>query len=51
MVGSVAVLVVVAITGYLFVTNLRVNQTSTVSSDTAGLVEQRVKQVNTLQKK
>ena len=50
MVGSVAVLVVVAITGYLFVTNLRVNQTSTVSSDTAGLVEQRVKQVNTLQK-
>lgn len=50
MVGSVAVLVVVAITGYLFVTNLRVNRTSTVSSDTAGLVEQRVKQVNTLQK-
>lgn len=50
MVGSVAVLVVVALTGYLFVTNLRVNRTSTVSSDTAGLVEQRVNQVNTLQK-
>ena len=50
MVGSVVVLVVVALTGYLFVTNLRVNRTSTVSSDTAGLVEQRVNQVNTLQK-
>ena len=47
--GSVAVLLVVALTGYLFVTNLRVNHTSTVTSDTAGLIEQRVQEVNKLQ--
>ena len=49
MAGSAAVLLVVALTGYLFVTNLRVNRTATVSSDTAGLIEQRVHEVNKLQ--
>ena len=49
MMGGVAVLLVVAVTGYLFVTNLRVNRTSTVTSDTASLIEQRVQEVNKLQ--
>ncbi len=49
MIGSVAVLLVVALTGYLFVTNLRVNRTATVTSDTASLIEQRVQEVNKLQ--
>lgn len=48
-IGSVAVLLVVALTGYLFVTNLRVNRTATVTSDTASLIEQRVQEVNKLQ--
>lgn len=47
--GSLAVVVVVALTGYLFVANLRVNRSATVSSDTAGLVEQRVAQAQRLQ--
>lgn len=47
--GGVAVVLVVALTGYLFVTNLRVNRTTTVTSDTADLVEQRVDEVNKLQ--
>lgn len=42
-------MLVVAMTGYLFVTNLRVNRTAIVSSDTAALVEQRVDEVNDLQ--
>ncbi|NEG56093.1 DUF881 domain-containing protein [Bifidobacterium platyrrhinorum] len=48
-VGGVAVLLVVALTGYLFVTNLRMSRTAVVNSDTAALVEQRVKEVNGLQ--
>ncbi|PST47883.1 hypothetical protein COO72_10765 [Bifidobacterium callitrichos] len=46
--GGVAVMLVVALTGYLFMTNLRFNRTSTVNSDTAGLIEQRVDEVNGL---
>ncbi|MBT1182414.1 DUF881 domain-containing protein [Bifidobacterium sp. CP2] len=48
LVGSVATVLIVALTGYLFVTNLRVNRTATVNSDTAQLVEQRVAEVNEL---
>lgn len=46
--GSVTIMVVVALTGYLFVTNLRANRTTVVNSDTAQLVEQRVKEVDGL---
>ncbi|KAA8818967.1 hypothetical protein CSQ85_07085 [Bifidobacterium rousetti] len=46
--GGVAVMLVVALTGYLFMTNLRFNRTATVNSDTAGLIEQRVDEVNGL---
>lgn len=48
--GDAAVFVVVALTGYLLMTNVRVNRTTTVTSDTAQLVEQRVATVNGLQK-
>ncbi|KFI95662.1 membrane protein [Bifidobacterium stellenboschense] len=41
-------MVVVALTGYLLVTNLRANRTAVVNSDTAQLVEQRVKEVDGL---
>ncbi|MDF7640001.1 DUF881 domain-containing protein [Bifidobacterium sp. ESL0784] len=47
--GGVAVFLVVALTGFLLMTNIRVNKTSVVSSDTAQLVEQRVAQVDKLQ--
>lgn len=46
--GSVTIMVVVALTGYLFATNLRANRTTVVNSDTAQLVEQRVKEVDGL---
>lgn len=49
-VGSAAVACVLALTGMLLATNLRVNRSVTVSSDTADLVEQRVKYANDLQK-
>ncbi len=48
--GTIAVFVVVSLTGYLFMTNVRVNRTTTVTSDTAQLIEQRVATVNSLQK-
>lgn len=48
--GSAAVCVIVALSGFLLMTNLRVNRTVTVTSDTADLVEQRVKRVDELQK-
>lgn len=41
-------MVIVALTGYLLVTNLRANRTAVVNSDTAQLVEQRVKEVDGL---
>lgn len=49
-VGSVAVFCIVALSGYLLMTNLRVNSSTVVTSDTAKLVEQRVDQVDKLQK-
>lgn len=48
--NSVAMFLVVALTGFLLMTNIKVNKMATVSSDTAELVEQRVTQVNRLQK-
>ena len=39
--GGFAVCLIVAFSGYLLVTNVRVNRTATVTSDTADLVEQR----------
>lgn len=48
--GSICVLIVVALVGFLFSTNIRVNKSTTVSNDTAELIEQKVSQVNTLQK-
>ena len=47
--GGVAVFVVVALTGFLLSTNVRVNRTTTVTNDTADLVEQGVSEVNQLQ--
>ena len=41
--GGLAVFLVIALTGFLLVTNLRVNRTTVVTSDTADLVEQRVR--------
>lgn len=49
LVGSVSVLLVVALVGFLVSTNIRVNKSATVSSDTAELIEQRVAKVNELQ--
>ncbi|MFT9232253.1 MAG: DUF881 domain-containing protein, partial [Bifidobacterium sp.] len=46
--GMVAVAIVFAFTGYLLITNIRVNRSVTVTSDTAGLVEERVEKVNAL---
>ena len=48
--GGFAVCLIVAFSGYLLVTNVRVNRTATVTSDTADLVEQRVEHVDQLQK-
>lgn len=48
--GGVAMCLIVAFSGYLLMTNMRVNRTTTVSNDTADLVEQRVKRVDELQK-
>jgi uncharacterized protein YlxW (UPF0749 family) len=44
------VFLIVAFSGYLLMTNLRVNRTTTVTSDTAKLVQQRVERVGKLQK-
>lgn len=49
LIGSISVLVVVALVGFLFATNIRVNHSTTVSTDTAELIEQKVAQVNRLQ--
>ncbi|KAB7789649.1 DUF881 domain-containing protein [Bifidobacterium leontopitheci] len=48
--GGAAVCLIVALSGYLLMTNMRVNRTATVSNDTAQLVEQRVKRVDELRK-
>nr|WP_196779182.1 DUF881 domain-containing protein [Bifidobacterium choloepi] len=47
--GSIAVMLVVALVGFLVSTNIRVNSSATVSNDTAELIEQRVAKVNELQ--
>jgi uncharacterized protein YlxW (UPF0749 family) len=47
--GGVAVFVVIALTGFLLSTNVRVNRTVAVTNDTADLVEQGVDEVNQLQ--
>lgn len=47
--SGVAVFLVVALSGFLLATNVRVNRTTSVSSDTADLIEQRVERVNQLQ--
>ncbi|MCH4209684.1 DUF881 domain-containing protein [Bifidobacterium sp.] len=47
--GSAAVFVVLILSGYLLMTNLRVNRSTAVTSDTAELVEQRVGRVRALQ--
>ncbi|NEG90474.1 DUF881 domain-containing protein [Bifidobacterium aerophilum] len=46
--SGTAVFLVVALSGFLLSTNVRINRTVVVSSDTADLVEQRVKQVDQL---
>lgn len=47
--GSVAVFLVVALSGFLLMTNIRVNKSTVVTSDTAELVQQRVAKVDKLQ--
>lgn len=47
---GMAVFLVLALSGFIFMVNLRVNRTAVVLSDTADLVEQRVEHVNKLQK-
>ncbi len=49
LIGSISVFLVIIFAGFLLVTNMRVNRTTTVSSDTAELVENRVKQADRLQ--
>lgn len=46
--GGIAVFVIVALTGFLLATNIRVNRTATVTSDTAQMVEQRVERAKKL---
>jgi uncharacterized protein YlxW (UPF0749 family) len=48
--GGVAVFVIIALTGFLLSTNVRVNRTTTVTNDTADLAKQSVGEVNDLQK-
>lgn len=47
--GAIAVFVVLALSGFLLVTNMRISRTSSNASDTADLVEQGVDEVNQLQ--
>ncbi|ETY70484.1 DUF881 domain-containing protein [Bifidobacterium moukalabense] len=49
-VAGIAVFLVLMLSGFLLTTNLRVNRSVVVSNDTAELVEQRVKKVNSLRK-
>ncbi|WP_029679053.1 DUF881 domain-containing protein [Bifidobacterium sp. 7101] len=50
LVGTVSVAVVLALVGYMLTTNIRVNRTVTVTSDTAGLVEERENKAGELRK-
>lgn len=47
--SGIAAVVVVALTGFLLSTNVRVNRTATVNTDTADLVENSVAEVSQLQ--
>lgn len=47
--SGIAAVVVVALTGFLLSTNVRVNRTATVNNDTADLVENSVAEVSQLQ--
>lgn len=47
--AGVAAFLVLMFSGFLLATNLRVNRSVVVTNDTAELVEQRVKKVNSLQ--
>lgn len=49
-ISGMAVFVVVAMTGFLVVANVRVNSTATVTSDTGEMVAQRVERVTQLRK-
>lgn len=46
--AGVATFLLVALSGYLLMTNVRVNRSAVVSSDTADLIEQRVRRVDEL---
>ena len=46
--GSLAVVSVFALSGYLLATNVRVNRSAVMTSDTSQLIEQRVEQVSEL---
>lgn len=48
--GSVSVVVIFALAGYLLVTNVQVNRTATVNSDTSDLLQERVDTVERLNK-
>lgn len=48
LIGSISVLIVVALVGFLFVVNMQVNRTTVVSSDTAELVENQAKRASEL---
>ncbi len=50
LVGTLSVAVVLALVGYMLTTNIRVNRTVTVTSDTAGLVEERENKAAELRK-
>lgn len=47
--GSISVLIVVFLAGFLLMTNMRVNRTTTISTDAAELVEQRERHISELQ--
>lgn len=50
MTTSLVVILICAVAGYLFVLNVRSNGSTTMSSDTEGLLQERTKHVNQLQK-
>ena len=50
LVGTLSVAIVLALVGFMLATNIRVNRTVTVTSDTAGLVEERENKAAELRK-
>ena len=49
MVGALSVIIVFALAGYLFVTNVRINRSVTVTSDTTQLLNERSRKVTELE--